>query len=96
MSDQQPYTPTFSPRTRTVAYVACLCVPTLVTLVVALLVAFELLDVVVGGVVVAAVGLAASQIAGGLGVSYRPTRSDITPAGTPVPPAPEPRVGVIQ
>lgn len=79
-----PYTPTFSPKLRTIVYVLALVLSILTSLVVTLLVTFDLLALAKGGVIVGAVGLACGALAGGFGVAYRPTRSDNADSGIPL------------
>lgn len=79
-----PYTPTFSPKVRTVVYVLALVLSLLTGLVVTLLITFDVLALAKGGVIVGAVGLACGGLAGGFGVAYRPTRADISDSGIPL------------
>lgn len=67
------FTPTFSPRVRTAAYVGTLVTTTAALVVVGALVVLDVLTPVEALAVMGVVSTACQYVSGGLGTAYRPT-----------------------
>lgn len=67
------YTPTFSPRVRTAAYVGTLALTTLGLLVLGTLVVLGLLETVQALAILGVLTTACTYVSAGLGTAYRPT-----------------------
>lgn len=68
-----PYTPTFSPRVRTAAYVGTLVLTTTALVVLGMLVVLDVLTPVEALAVLGVVSTGCTYLSSGLGTAYRPT-----------------------